>query len=109
MLRYLQLQVTVIIRHVLAGKSINVADLKMILGKRVFSTLNKRDIAQLMKWLQANQRTEFNFRPSNALIIELALQKLYSFWPSLSIKLMKNVPVCNGDGKCKSLENLSVS
>lgn len=83
----------------LAGKAVSIQDLKMIFGRRVFSSLNKKEVVLLMRWLKANQRTEFNFRPANPLIIELALQKLYAFWPALSIKLVNGKARTHSHGK----------
>ncbi len=77
-----------VVRHALAGKEVRVGDLKFIFGRRVFSLLAKKDIGLFMRWLRANQRTELNFKPSNPFLIELALQKIYAFWPMLMIKLL---------------------
>lgn len=71
----------------MAGKSITPQDLCLVFGSYFTERFSKPNnvLKPLLYWLRANQRNELNFRPANAMIIELALQRLYSLWPTLSI------------------------
>lgn len=64
-----------------------------VLGKPHFDRLDKQFVVRLMKWLQANRRcTEStNFRVEDVTILDEALQRIFAYWPQMSIQLRATV------------------
>ena len=78
---------SVLCRHAYAGKLVTPADFLALFGRPVVRLIGKKILGKLLEWLIANRRTDCSFKSGNSTLTDLALQRMYSFWPQLTIQL----------------------
>ena len=84
------LNISVLCRHTWAGKTITLDDILLIFGKPLFTIMGKRTLNALVSWFTANRKSENSFKIGNPTLTDLALQRMYAYWPQLSIELQYN-------------------
>lgn len=78
---------SVLCRHAWAGKHVTPADLLALFGEPIVRLIGKKTLAKLLEWLVANRRTDCSFKTGNPTLTDLALQRMFAYWPQLSIQL----------------------
>jgi len=78
-------------RHTWAGKDLSKKYVIALLGLPCVRAIGRKTFSNLMKWLKANKRSEASFKLGNPTLTDMALQRLFSYWPQLSIQLRCNI------------------
>jgi hypothetical protein len=81
------LSVSVLLKHTSAGHEIKYKDLEVLFGLPLAAIIGKPALSNLLQWLKANRRSDVNFKLANQTYTELALQKIYAFWPQLVVSV----------------------
>eukprot|EP00597_Dinobryon_sp_UTEXLB2267_P010305 CAMPEP_0170098882 /NCGR_PEP_ID=MMETSP0020_2-20130122/693_1 /TAXON_ID=98059 /ORGANISM="Dinobryon sp., Strain UTEXLB2267" /LENGTH=882 /DNA_ID=CAMNT_0010321403 /DNA_START=779 /DNA_END=3428 /DNA_ORIENTATION=- len=98
----LLLSIFVLLKHTGAGKQIALEDVVLLLGNFTSELLGRKLLDKLLFWLHSNRRTDASFKLVNQTHLEMALQRLYSFWPSLQINLRMQQSVLDDNGLVQS-------
>ena len=81
------MSISVLFKHTGAGHEITLRDLIVLFGSPCATIIGKQLLNDILLWLKANRRSELNFKLANQTQTELALQRLFAFWPQLLISV----------------------
>jgi hypothetical protein len=74
-----------------AGQEVSLKHLLASFGRGGIKRIGKPLVQRLLFWLKANRTTDKGFLSGDHLPVELALRKLYSYWPNLSLAIERSV------------------
>ena len=86
--RSIVLGVSVLVKHAGAGHVITYRDLEIVLGAPCVAIVGRPALAKLLAWLQANIRSDINFKVASQTYTDTGLQRLFAFWPQLVVEVV---------------------
>ncbi len=81
------LNLWIVLEQLQEGKLVVMQDLVNLFSKSILRLIGRPLLTRLLAWLKANRRNPSGFVLATHSHIETALQKMYSYWPNLAIKI----------------------